>query len=257
MQPFKNAICPDVMAFQEQPGLAARYLADPNYAEFKHGQSVGEFTLVSKYPILSNELIVISTRMTPRHLVATHLIPDNRELFTVAARYVVDVGGQHTVIYNVHLPTPRETLLSYRRGGFLYGLIGIPGTSLGKKREAYQEGWDQRIDLVEQLLERAKSEIEPTLMVGDFNMPSTGYCHHLVSAIFQDAHAAAGSGFGFTFPGTTGNPLALGGPWLRIDYVFADKSHWSINSSLAESDRASQHRATAAELHFLSPASTK
>ncbi len=250
MKPFKETVRPDVMAFQEGGGLAAGYLADPAYAEFKHGQSIGEFTLMSRHPILSQELVTVSVRSAVATPGGQNAEPEKKEAVTVAARFVIDVNGTHVVIYNVHLPTPRETLASYRLGGFLYGLVGIPGTRFGTRRAENQRGWDQRIEMVNQLLGRAKKETTATIVTGDFNMPGIGYCHQRMRDAFWDAHCEAGSGFGFTFPGTSRNPLSLGQPWMRIDHVFADKAHWRVTASLSEPDRPSQHRATAAALEL-------
>ena len=52
-----------------------------------------------------------------------------------------------------------------------------------------------------------------------------------------------------TFPGTTRNPFTGFGPWLRIDYVWADEA-FVIAGFDTEEDRAAQHRAVAATLRF-------
>jgi endonuclease/exonuclease/phosphatase (EEP) superfamily protein YafD len=231
MKPFKDATKPDIMAFQEGEAHADRYLADPAYAEFKHGQDLDEFALVSRYPIVSVDAIKVTAKTGP---------------MLVAARYVIDFEGQQIAIYNTHLPSPRDAIRYHMRGAFLYGLIGIPGTPLNKKRLAIQSEWDERISWVTQLVEIVKKETLPTLMVGDFNMPSLGWCHAQVTDVFGDAHAVAGSGAGFTFPGETHNPLAMGQPWMRIDYLFFDRAHWQCVESVTETGRSSQHVAVTA-----------
>jgi len=250
MKPFKNLVLPDVMAFQEAGGVSGRYLADPAYAEFKHGRDYGEFSLVSRYPIMSVEpvMAVIQPPGKPSAGAAAGV-----EQTMIAARYGIDFEGRGVVLYNVHLPSPRDTLRSYFRGAFLLGLIGIPGTPLGEKRALYQRDWDVRTEMVRQLIARVSQEEDPVILAGDFNMPTFGWNHSLVTTVFQDAHEKGGAGFGFTFPGVTRNPLSLGGPWMRIDYVFAGAEHWEAIASVAELDRASQHRATAAELVLLPP----
>jgi endonuclease/exonuclease/phosphatase family metal-dependent hydrolase len=231
MKPFKEATKPDVMAFQEGEAHAARYLADPAYAEFKHGQDLGEFALVSRYPIVSVDGVKVTAKTGP---------------LLIAARYVLDFEGQQITIYNTHLPSPRDAIRYHMRGAFLYGLIGIPGTPLNKKRLVIQSEWDERISWVTQLVEIVKKETLPTLMVGDFNMPSLGWCRSQVTEFFGDAHAMVGSGAGFTFPGETHNPLAMGQPWMRIDYLFFDRAHWQCVQSVTETGRASQHVAVTA-----------
>jgi len=233
LQPFIKLARPDIIALQEAPGRAKRYLADANYAEFKHALDVGEHTFLSRYPILSGELV---------HLGAD--IKDN----TPAARFVIDFQGRRVVVYSVHFITVRDTLLHYRRGAFLQGILGIvPGTPLHRKMRINQSFWLERIRTASALKDLIDKETLPTLVMGDFNAPSGGYIHRLFTRELRDSHQAAGSGFGYTFPGVTRNPLSLGGPWLRIDYILASEE-WEVTASLTEEKRPSQHRAVATKL---------
>ncbi len=243
MRPFKNEVLPDVIVFQEAGAVSARYLADPEYSEFKHGSDAGEFAIISKFPVASTELVEVRVKALPRAGI-TGLPAEEKH--TIAARHVLDFHGRQIALYNVHLSSPRDTLRYYLlRGVFLYGLIGIPGTPLAEKRKANQQGWDQRIELLRMLLERAKGETMPVLLAGDFNMPSAGWCHRLVCEAFAEAHQEQGKGFGFTFPGTTSNPLSLGGAWMRIDHLFGDRRNWECTGAVTEAGRPSQHRAAA------------
>lgn len=236
LKPFMDAMRPDIMAFQESPGMANRYKFDPGYSAFPHAADVGEFVLLSKYPILSAELV----SLRPSDATAGDYWP------TIAARFQVQVGTRQIVVYNVHAPTPRDTLRYYMRGAALYGLLGLPGTPWAEKKKEGEKGWLRRIELVKALLERAKREKEATLLVGDFNMPQCGYLHAVVGEMFTDSHTAAGIGFGFSFPGTTRNPLSLGGVWMRIDYIFSTPGKWRCLWSQAEPSRKSQHRSVVA-----------
>ena len=67
--------------------------------------------------------------------------------------------------------------------------------------------------------------------------------------MWDEAHHDVGSGLGYTFPGTTRNPLSLGGPWMRVDHIFFD-SDWRALESLTESERPSQHRAVFSALEL-------
>ncbi len=49
--------------------------------------------------------------------------------------------------------------------------------------------------------------------------PASGSAHR-IATLGADAHWAAGTGFGFTFP-TSERRMGILGPWLRIDYLFA------------------------------------
>jgi vancomycin resistance protein VanJ len=237
LQPFKNLTKPDIIALQETPGRAKRYLVDANYSEFEYGMDVGEHTFLSRHPILSGDLVQLDAD-----------IQDN----TPAARFLIDFHGRQVVVYSVHFITVRDTLLYYRRGAFLYGILGIlPGTEFHRKMKVNQRFWLERIRTADALKAVIERETLPTLVMGDFNAPAGGYIERRLTSGFQDSHQVAGSGCGYTFPGTTRNPLSRGGPWMRIDYILASK-HWKVNASLAEEGRPSQHRAVATKLSLKS-----
>lgn len=235
LKPFMDAMRPDIMAFQESYGMANRYKSDPGYGTYPHTADVGEFVLLSKHPIISAEAVTLQPPAA-----AGDRWP------IIAARFQVQVGTKHVVIYNVHAPTPRDTLRYYMRGAALYGILGFPGTPWAEKKKEGEKGWLQRIELIKALLHRARQEKEATLLVGDFNMPECGYLRGVVSELFEDSHSAAGSGFGFSFPGTTHNPLSFGGVWMRIDYILSSRANWRCMWSQAEPHRKSQHRAVVA-----------
>lgn len=231
LQPFKNATHPDVVVLQEATGRADGFLRSPNYAEFGHAVSMGEFTLLSRYPIKEQKLLQSAGSQRAAR----------------AARFVIDWDGQLISIYAVHLMTPRDVLRSYMRGAFLWGVIGLPGTPWAEKRRYYQSFWDGQIEDTQMIIDAACADSHPCILAGDFNAPHIGYLHQMLTRELQDAHALAGHGFGFTFPGVTHNPLSLGGPWMRIDYIFYDR-RWEALECITESNRPSQHRAVAAKL---------
>lgn len=225
LQPFKNLIKPDVLLFQEAGNRAERYAKSPGYEEMLYGESIGEYGLISRFPITSKELI-----------------SDGKT--AMAARFTLDWNHQTIVLYSMHLPTPRYSLRSLERGAFLWGVLGRFGR-WAEKRHSYEEWWQQQIALAQTLLRRAEAETLPCIIAGDSNAPAPGYIHHLLTGRFIDSHEAAGSGCGMSFPGTTHNPLSLGGPWLRIDKILSTPP-WRPLWNKAEADRPSQHRAVAA-----------
>jgi len=240
LQPFKNRIRPDLIVFQEAGGRAAGYLAAEGYEEFPHAIDLAEFTLLSRYPILGAEVVEFE---------AQDASPPIPIAIPIAARFVIDFGGESVVVYAVHSVSPRDTLAYYRRGAFLYGIIGIPGTPWNEGRKTNQAYWDQRIEQASALRDRIASDPFPVILAGDLNAPAGGHIHRLFKSVLEDAHAAAGHGFGYTFPGTTRNPLSLGGPWMRIDYLFCN-SRWETSWCITERDRPSQHRALAAQFRI-------
>jgi vancomycin resistance protein VanJ len=233
LQPFKNLTRPDLILLQEAGGRAAGYLQAEGYEEFPHALDSAEFTLLSRYPILGAEALFGTVPDAP----------------PIAARFTIDFEGREVAVYSVHTISPRDVLKYYRRGAFLYGLIGVPGTPLAQKRRSNQEYWDQRIEEARSLRDRIEADPLPVILAGDFNAPAGGYIHGLFRSRFQDAHARAGRGFGNTFPGTTRNPLSLGGPWMRIDYLFCNEA-WEPAWCITEADRPSQHRAVAANFEL-------
>jgi vancomycin resistance protein VanJ len=226
LQPFKNLAQPDVMVMQDAGNRAERYLHSDGYTEFSHAASAGEHTLVSRHPILEAEA------------------RGER-----AARFVIEWRGRRVAIYSVHLFTPRGPLQSLKGGGFLHGLPAIPGSGWEAKRRQKQEFWDGQLADAREIMSMVRADALPAVVAGDFNAPSVGLLYRLLAAEWTDAHASAGRGFGMTFPGETRNPLSAGGPWLRIDYIFAGDG-WEVAACITEESRPSQHRAVAARLQL-------
>jgi endonuclease/exonuclease/phosphatase (EEP) superfamily protein YafD len=234
LRPFKNHIQPDIMVFQESATPASTYLADPGYGEFIHGETLKDFTLISRFPVRPGRLIQWSGGRTPV------------SSFIYAARFEVDWNGRLIAVYVVHLRSPREVLLGLRWGGFLHG---IPLPFKGWRDRAAQEMvfWQNQMDMAADLERQVSAESLPCIVAGDFNAPHVGAIHRRLTGQLQDAHEVNGHGFGFTFPGETHNPLSLGGPWLRIDQILLS-AHWTVEACWTEDLRKSQHRAVAALL---------
>jgi vancomycin resistance protein VanJ len=235
LQPFKNATKPDLLLMQEASNRAAGYAKDPEYAEFTHTQSLGEHTLLSRYPILEAAMLSALPEQSPK-----------------AVRFVIDWNGRQVAVYSVHLQTPRSPLQHHSRGAFLYGIIGVPGSPWAESNKKLQSFWDGQIADAELILKAVQEDPLPAIVVGDFNSPHVGYIHRLIARDLGDAHDEVGQGFGWTFPGKTRNPLSAGGPWLRIDYVFYSR-HWQALQCITEPDRPSQHRALTATLELKAP----
>lgn len=234
LRPFKNAMRPDVLVLQEAKGRADGYLASPDYKEFKHGVSLGEHTFLSRFPILEAVLLEASPHGNGAR----------------PARIIIDWQGTRVSVYSVHQMTPRQTLATYRRGAFLWGLLGVPGTPWAEKRRSHQDFWDRQITDACHLLTIVAADSLPAIVAGDFNAPACGYVYSLVASSLGDAHSEAGQGFGYTFPGTTSSIFSLGGPWMRIDYLFHNR-RWRTVECITEPQRASQHRAVFARTMLL------
>ncbi len=233
MRPFVESQSPDILLLQDAKGRAMGYRSA--YPEYPFSGELDEFIVLSRFPIRASERIEhpgIGERPT-----------------LVAARFVLDIGGRQVAMYNVHLPTPRNAL----QGGGLRTLLlsAVPGTrgSRGEAGRQLRAFWLDRLDAVRNLNARIRADPLPALAAGDFNTPGLGRCNALLTRGLSDAHSIRGTGFGYTFPGISRNPLTLFGPWLRLDRVLAGKE-WRIDAAVTEPDRPSQHRAFCASVRL-------
>ncbi|MDG2124925.1 MAG: endonuclease/exonuclease/phosphatase family protein [Verrucomicrobiales bacterium] len=241
LQPFKNQTKPDVIALQDAKHRGNNYRKATAYSEFDHIEEVGEFVVLSKYPIITASPVSTSS--------AT---PTSQANSPAAARFVIDFHGNHISLYVAHLPTPRDWVNSVKRGGFIYGMIGLPGTPWGDSRIAYSKFWKNQKTAVRNLVKAADNDPLPTIIAGDINVVDTGAIYRTLTSRLSDAHDRAGAGYGFTFPGKTRNPAALFQPWLRLDYILSG-SGWTTTKFVTEKSRPSQHRAIAATLALSAP----
>ncbi|MGI8602922.1 MAG: endonuclease/exonuclease/phosphatase family protein [Verrucomicrobiales bacterium] len=239
LQPFIQSTNPDIVVFQESAGEAALQLRSAPRGRLSHFRVIGEFSILSAFPIVAAEAIRLDQKLRR----------DGAYEAPVAARFVIDFRGRHIAVYNIHLPTPREPLVKLRRGAFLYGLLGFGGTEWEQRRLSHEAYWHRRLAQTVELQRRFAQEPFPFVAAGDFNAPDLGRAIVVLSQGLSDAHEERGYGFGYTFPGYTRNFLSALAPWLRIDYILAERD-WEVLSCVTESDRASQHRAVAATLRL-------
>lgn len=161
---------------------------------------------------------------------------------SVAVRYELMLNGREVAIYNVHFPTPRPSLrgsLSPRVWLEALGIRRAPTEGF----PSYRAWIDARLALARSLLAETSKEKLPYIVGGDFNMPDHGRMYRMIAGAMTDAFAAAGNGWGLTFPGSKDSAIAaIIGPWLRIDYLFAG-SGWKPVDCRTADDPRSQHRA--------------
>ena len=240
LQPFKKRVRPDVIVLQDSARRLPGYENSPDYADLPHLAQMGEFLVLSRFPVRTSIPLAFATQ--PEVQGARQTI--------IGARFEIESPSGPFALYTVHFPTPRDTLSFYRRGVPVYGLIGIPGTGWGAKRATYQAYWDGQANLHRQLAERLRTETLPKLLAGDFNTPAFGPWHRMYTRLLSDSHSAGGAGFGYTFPGKTSNPLALFRGWLRLDRILADEA-WELTCQETEINRGSQHLAVFAGYRFV------
>lgn len=235
IEPFKDAVLPDIVVLQESFGRARLYADDPRFGEYPHVRGDSEFVVLSKFPIKGVRYLTY---------------PALGEKINISVRFEIDFNGTPVALYAVHMPTLREVLGRYRSGALLYGIIGLPFTPWHEARKAQEDYWEQRTRLGRTLAEAAAADELPAILAGDFNTPDHGAIYHAFASRFTDAHEERGCGFGYTFPGT-GESFPTGHrPWLRLDYVFSSRA-WETLRFTTEPAGASQHRAIAATLGLL------
>lgn len=226
IQPFITAEDPDFVGLDDALGQGSGFQRSfPNRTVV----SVGQFVFISRVPVKS----------------ATSLDWPRWRGGPVAAVFEVPWQGEDVAIYTVHLPTPRGDFAKLTGLGLLRELAGR-----NRRRSdnmSFAEAMTARVQLARDMAMVFAREQRPYIAMGDFNMPSEGYVHRVITWGLLDCFPQAGRGFGFTFPCDTNNPLTLGGPWLRLDYVIAGPG-WRANDCRVEPGRRSQHRAVVATL---------
>lgn len=92
--------------------------------------------------------------------------------------------------------------------------------------------------LTQQILEQTTNFPSPTIFGGDFNAPATDIVHRQLDRDFEDAFAAAGTGWGNTFQRRL--------PILRIDHIYATR-HFDPVRCHTVTTRHSDHRMVVAD----------
>jgi endonuclease/exonuclease/phosphatase family metal-dependent hydrolase len=181
--------------------------------------------------------------LTPHTILRADLLNDLRwRGRVVAARFELVVDGRETVVYNVHMPTPRSSLNRVFSPRVWLEIAGVADAST-EGFPSYRAWIDARVALANELADILSRENLPFIVGGDFNMPDHGKAYRMFARKMTDAFAASGNGWGFTFPGSRDSrAAAFLGPWLRIDYLFAGRGWKPVDCRTADDPR-SQHRA--------------
>ena len=226
VQPFIDAENPDFVVLEDAYNQCQAF--QRSYPQ-RTVCGAGQFVFISKVPVKSVTLLDWpSWRGAP-----------------VAAVFVVPWQGEDVAIYATHLPTPRMDFAKLAGLGILKEVAGR-----NRRRSdnmSFGESMTARVQLARDLAGVFAREKRPFVALGDFNMPSDGYVHRVITWGLADCFAQVGHGFGFTFPCDRRNPLTLGNPWLRLDYILGGPG-WRAEECRVEPDRRSKHRAVVATL---------
>ncbi|WP_395731835.1 endonuclease/exonuclease/phosphatase family protein [Prosthecobacter sp.] len=227
---FASAQRPDIAVFQDAGRRLTQLAALPEFMHCRYTYQSGEYALLSRWPLVENTSLDLDfpAGKTP--------------VWRAGTRSVIDWQGRKIIVYNIHLPTPRDLLYWYaKHGTFLYGILGvIPYTPLYARHQQYLEYWTARVGLAAQLAARVRAESAPVILMGDLNVPPLGRGYGLLHSVLQDAQLSAGTGFGHTFPSNFKSIGRFFAPWIRIDHIFAS-AHWTVLSCSTPSGVMSQH----------------
>jgi vancomycin resistance protein VanJ len=114
-----------------------------------------------------------------------------------------------------------------------------------------ERGWRHRYDRLAALLgEDVLPQTAPVILAGDLNAPEHSEPYALVAAHLENAHRAAGSGFGFTYPASAVRLLGTvpAFPVVRIDHVFFSRHFVALRAETLEDSGGSDHRPVLAVL---------
>ena len=205
-----RAFHPDVIQFQDAEGVrdgeVGRALAGWNVRES------GQYVVASRLPLPPLQSLDVSYAGSDHH----------------CTRCVVRVGTTDVAVYDVHLKSPRDGLVSVRRRQ-IGGLV---------------ENTQDRLDEAARLANYVRAEPGPTILTGDLNAPVQSLvCRQLFDAGLRDAFSEAGAAYGYSYGAYTG----VGVPYVRIDHVLVSRQ-WQVRGCWVGNARGSDHRPVIADL---------
>ncbi|MDX1933087.1 MAG: endonuclease/exonuclease/phosphatase family protein [Capsulimonadales bacterium] len=198
----------------------------------------GDGSLPDPIPLLESRLtgyrfvraaeVAIASRYPLRNVRTVSIVEGNRR---VALSAEVTIGDRIVTVMTVHPVTAAtpETVRRHRGSlpSYLHRTTAIRARQFEK-------------------IEAATRRIAgPLILCGDFNTPPRGVLYRRLTADFEDAFTASGSGFGWTYPS--------GFPCLRIDHIFTRNGVRAVRT-VVPAVTASDHRPVVSDL-FLAPTS--
>jgi vancomycin resistance protein VanJ len=195
-----------------------------------------QFLVASKYPIVS--------KWDPDKLENQGRLRSPRFV-----QQVLDTPLGPIAFYNVHPISPREAFYELRgtesrrdflTRGILHDIVS-PGSNA-----IFEANAGLRALQVHTFAESARRETLPVVVAGDTNSPGLSFVIHRDLSQLQDGFAAAGVGFGYTFP------AGRRPPWMRIDRIFAGEQLRVVGFEVGAS-LASDHRCVVADIQLRSP----
>ena len=141
-------------------------------------------------------------------------------------------------VFSVHTTSPREGLEDIRGRGFWYELRS-GNILLGQGHEQLAFNAYRRARQAQGLADAARASPRPVIIAGDTNLPGLSRIFREKLGRFDDAFAAVGRGFGYTFPSKL--------PWLRIDRILTNGKLQAVDFQVGDT-RASDHLCVSATI---------
>jgi vancomycin resistance protein VanJ len=120
-------------------------------------------------------------------------------------------------------------------------------------------GWRQRYRQIATLLKEDVLPVRsPVIFGGDLNVTENSQLYRLVTEHLQNAHDAAGLGFGFTYPAAVRIVALLPAlPMARIDHVFFSDDFVAVRAGTLGHSGGSDHRPVIADVKLVASTPTK
>ncbi|HLA44609.1 MAG TPA: endonuclease/exonuclease/phosphatase family protein, partial [Aggregatilineales bacterium] len=215
-----QAIDTDIIAFQElRPTLQGKIKSELDskypYQTSKVIQGFDGLALISRFPILESQIEL-------------DIDFDNIDLEPVRyLRAVVDINGQHVVVYVFHPPIAQfQTFRSYDDT---------------YNRNNYR-----------QLVELIRAESDPTLLLCDCNFTPRTWQYTWINNLLDDSFFESGWGFGLSYP-ASGTTPGMPFPGVRIDYIWHSGAFTALEAKVWDDNGTSDHHPMWARLVLHSP----
>ena len=174
--------------------------------------NVGQYITLSRYPLNAAFRPDISFPNSNHHCL----------------RVKLTVGDRSITLYNVHLLSPRDGLVSVRH-------LHVSGI---------KENTRERLVEAERLAEDLRPEQGPLILTGDLNAPVQSLvCRKLFDLGLRDAFSEAGQGYGYSY----GQYTRLGQPYVRIDHIMVS-APWQVEACWTGNTLGSDHIPVIADL---------
>lgn len=168
---------------------------------YPHVERSTQFVLASRFPVRETT--------KPRRLRYFEDLRSPRFL-----RYLIETPLGALAVYNVHPLSPRDSLSVVRGEGLRRELVS-GRLFRGVHRRVIEANTGLRALQIETVGRMAREESVPVIVAGDLNLPSPSPLLRRSLGFLQDGFAAAGRGFGYTFPTKR--------PFLRLDRVMVSE----------------------------------